>query len=215
MIIDFIKHLKRRNKIKEISLKEISKLWVDSEEKEASEQIKHEGDKNKWDNPDINSFYHHYVLPYSPVLGSAIETIQKILTVLDKSGNCSSVANDPSETTNIKYKDITLAEHSLNVARKIIDMIKNRIKDHEFVAGEMLIIALGHNLGKIKTDKKLPVDLPTQSALVVEQFVKDLPYKQTTMQAIKTYKNSPKLNQAKLLNSADHSARKFEAAIPR
>lgn len=213
MIIDFISRLKRKNKKKEITLKEISRLWVDSEKKETPEQIKYEGGENQWNNPDINSFYIYYVLPYSSVPGNAIATIQKILTLLDKSGNCSSVANDPSETTNIKYADITLTEHSLNVARKIIDMIKNRIKDHEFIAGEMLIIALGHNLGKITNDKKLPVDLPTQSALAIEQFVKDLPYKQTVIQAIKTYKNSPKLNQAKLLNSADYSARKIEGSF--
>ncbi len=215
MIINFIRHLKRKHKKTEISLDDLSSLWrnADQEKTETAEQGTKQTMDDQWANPELNNFYKNYIYPYKNTLGDALEPILKIMTLLDKAKDYPSVAeNDPTETTDSKFLKITLVEHTLNVAGKIMETIKNRINDHEFLAGEMLIIALAHNLGKLP-GRNMPVDLPAKSAIVAEHFLRNLPFKKTAMQAIKTYKNSPKLNQAKLLGMADHAARKMEEAL--
>ncbi|WDN91004.1 hypothetical protein BuS5_03976 (plasmid) [Desulfosarcina sp. BuS5] len=215
MIINFIRYLKRKHKKTEISLNQLSSLWTNADQKKA--KTAQEDSENTvadlWANPKLKKFYKIYIQPYKNNLGDALESILKIMTLLDKAGNYPSVAeNDPTETTDLKFSEITLVEHTLNVAGKVLDAIKDKIKDHELLAGEMLIVSLAHNLGKLP-GQDMPVDLPSKSAIVAEHFLKNLPFKKTAMQTIKTYKNSPRLKQAKILSMADHAARKMEEAI--
>ena len=213
MLINFIRNLTRKQEITEISLEQLSTLWVETEQKniESAKNVP----ANIWASSHLNNFYENYICPHTNVLGDNLEPIQKIMNFLDESGDCPSVAeDDPTETTDLKFLKITLAEHTINVAKEVIEIMKNGTRDYEFLLGEMLIIALAHNIGKKPAPgQNIPVDLPTKSAMLAEQFLQDLPFKKTAVKAIKTYKNSPKLNQAKILSAADHATRKMEETI--
>ena len=211
MIINFIRYFKRKHKKTEISLDDLSGLWKDADQ--GKTEFDEQTIADQWANPELNNFYKQHIHPYKNTLGDTLKPILKIMTILDKAKEHPSVAeNDPTETTDTKFSEITLVEHTLNVASKMMEIIQNKINDHEFSAGEMLTIALAHNIGKLP-GQNMPVDLPTKSAIVTEQFFRDLPFKKAAMQAIKTYKKSPKIKQGKLLGMADHAARKMEEAL--
>ena len=122
MIINFIRYLKRKQKKTEISLDDLSSLWTDTDQKKT--ETAQQAAADQWDNPELNKFYNHYIHPYSDVLGNSLESIQKIMTLLDKAKDYPSVAkNDPTETTDLKFSEITLVEHTLNVAGKVMETI--------------------------------------------------------------------------------------------
>ena len=111
----------------------------------------------QWKNNVITLFYNQYVSPYLKTLESLgfLNPIKKILQILDDYGECPSV----QEHHNIDrrywkkcYQElakITLTEHTLNVAAKLVGHQKTNGPEHAASLGRLLITGLGHDLGKI------------------------------------------------------------------
>ena len=105
-------------------------------------------------NPLINEFYDDVIDPQSKLSSIEKTIINKILSILDKDGDCPSVVKNTAVTDPNNAYDkktfsylarIPLTAHTLKVARAVV-----RAKSVKpVVAGEAIIVALSHDLGKI------------------------------------------------------------------
>ncbi|MDO9566369.1 MAG: HD domain-containing protein [Candidatus Desulfaltia sp.] len=103
--------------------------------------------------PEITTFYNTYIVPYS-FHREALKVIIELLRVLNEKGSCPSVIKDDPEAFK-SLVSVTLAEHSLNVARNafiITNKGKRIIRNN---TTDVLIAALAHDIGKIPDLVKL------------------------------------------------------------
>lgn len=98
---------------------------------------------------EIQGFYKKYIV--QPIRGQALNVIIKLLQVLDEKGACPSIVHGDGETPE-EYRcldSVTLTEHSLNVARKGFNMLNTGRRIIRNNTTDVLIAALGHDIGKI------------------------------------------------------------------
>ena len=98
---------------------------------------------------EIQDFYKKYIV--QSIRGQALNVIIKLLQVLDEKGACPSIVHGDGETPE-EYRcldSITLTEHSLNVARKGFNMLNTGRHIIRNNTTDVLIAALGHDMGKI------------------------------------------------------------------
>ena len=98
---------------------------------------------------EIQDFYKKYIV--EPIRGQALNVIIKLLQVLDEKGACPSIVHGDGETPE-EYRcldSITLTEHSLNVARKGFNMLNTGRRIIRNNTTDVVIAALGHDIGKI------------------------------------------------------------------
>jgi len=214
----FLRKLKRwlhRPKTTTVPLEALSVLWAhDSAPLNLREG---QQDEVRWIHSEINSFYRTYVQPYRAGMGPSRQVVEQILTMLDHHGDTPSVETETAalacstqSDSDERLAQITLREHSLNVAREAMDMIKRHHKDYEMMAGRILIIALGHDLG-LCSKARVPGDGWTKSLLILEPMVQDLPWKDIVFEAISTFQsNKPKSQEARILRAAEAASRKKE-----
>jgi len=220
-----LRRLKRwlhRPKTTTVALEALSVLWVHDS---APLNLKgDEQDEVRWIHSEINSFYRTYVQPYEAAMGPSRQVVEQILTMLDHHGDTPSLpagqAGVETETAALacstqsdsdeRLAQITLREHSLNVAREAMDMIKRHHKDYEMMAGRILIIALGHDLG-LCSKAQVPGGGWTKTLLILEPMIQDLPWKDIVFEAISTFQsNKPKSQEARILRAAEAASRKKE-----
>ncbi len=131
----------------------------------------------KWQNPDIDVFCRDYVTPFETILQEvgAFDGVIKLLDILDKTGDCSSIARrykdlkseagvpdmegagwqaNSRETYDVLERYVSLREHTLNVATILIEERKRESKDFHMEMGRLLFVSLGHDIGKIPTGGK-------------------------------------------------------------
>ena len=181
--------------------------------------------RTTWDNQRIGLFYEKYILPIETVLISSgyQEKIVSILSLLDKFGNCPSVVQDNhSEKTDQNIYDIlakvTLADHSMNVAEKMIENIKSSVQDYEFMAGAALIAALAHDLGKAPSLRGKKVYSKGDHPYVAYEFLKQevltdkFSGKDKILKAVRDhhFDHTDKNSLSYKLCEADHEAREQE-----
>jgi hypothetical protein len=102
---------------------------------------------------EISSFYANEIEKRPVINGQKKVLICKILTILDEQGECSSVVRKAEKESDCQYGDelfvklatIPLWEHSLDVARAVMRRVT-----HQVMIPDVLIVALGHDLGKIQ-----------------------------------------------------------------
>jgi hypothetical protein len=213
MILGFL----RRPKNQEISLESLSRLWVGDQEDDFLSPS-HQDREIFWKNQDITDFYEAYVKPHARVLGQrGLSVLEEILSILDIQGDCPSVVSGEQvgdEALSSSYEllaRVNLRTHSLNAAREAFRMIKESYPDHEMVLGKTLIAALGHDLGKIPSSGKyLTGDHPIRSAHVLESIVKDLPYGNEVVKAVRNHHLKSNDSFTTLIKEADHRARDKE-----
>ncbi|RLD98228.1 MAG: hypothetical protein DRI92_04270 [Aquificota bacterium] len=212
----FLRRLKRwlhRPKPTTVALEALSVLWAHDSAplkrtltEDQQDPARPAGGEVRWIHSDINSFYSTYVQPYAAAMGPSWPVVEQILTILDHHGNTPSVESGADQ----HLAQITLREHSLNVAREAMDMIKRHHKDYEMIAGRILIIALGHDLG-LCSRAQAPGGGWSKSFLILEPIVQDLPFKEVIFEAITTFnKNNPRSQEARVLRAAEATARKKE-----
>ena len=95
--------------------------------------------------------------PYRTVFESqkASEGFMKLLEFLDRHGNCPSIvvtkgdseADELYTVTEILEK-VSLREHSVNVAREMLRLLKETYKDYEELIPSALVVSFGHDIGK-------------------------------------------------------------------
>lgn len=138
-----------------IYLKNIAKYW--------REQLGEDGGAQSAEMPvfkheEITRFYTDVIAQQPIIKGPRKTIITKLLEMLDNEGTCPSVVNggkvkDPDsdfeDSTFTKLAMVPLYLHSLAVARKFVSKSSD-----EILLPNILIIALGHDLGKIPAHHK-------------------------------------------------------------
>jgi len=107
--------------------------------------------------------------------------VEQILTMLHHHGDTPLVETEITALAGSTQRDqclaqITLRQHSLNVAREAMDMIKRHHEDYEMIVGRILIIALGHALG-LCSKAQVPGGRWTKRLLILEPMIQHLPWK--------------------------------------
>ena len=206
MFLSRLKQKFNRARRKEIPLYLLSRLWIEKEMHEKS-SLKN-SITDKWAHDDINQFYAQYIAPNMVVLGPAASVIDQILSLLDDAGN-SPFREEPSIEIEAKeFPAVTLREHSLNVARIAVDMIKKAHRDYDMILGKTLIICLGHGLGALSPTQIIG-GLIAKTLLILDPLIQDLPFKQDIVLALLTFgENHPRNDGAKILKAANFAARR-------
>lgn len=211
-----IKRRLHRPREREIPLERLASLWLDEP---ATNQRSDQKLTTTWTHEDINSFYSQYVDPVLPPSDPARQAIQRLLTILDEQGDCPSAVpaseslaramHEPPKEAHI-FAEISLLEYSLEVARIALDMIRKGHRDYEMIAGKVLIIALGHQVGMI-SNADIFGGVSAKSVLILDPLIRDLPYRESIVNAIRTFTaNHLKTPEAKILSAASSAARKNE-----
>lgn len=138
----------------EVPLAEAANLWREPEEKD--EEITRIT-RPKFESEEIEAFFVEYVMEKPMVKGARRNVIIHLLKMLDVEGDCPSVVkggdtepeNDMPQKTFDYLAKISLRKHSLDVARLFASKTKN-----DAILADILIIALGHDIGKIKRHHK-------------------------------------------------------------
>ena len=98
---------------------------------------------------EIQDFFNKYIV--GAVRGQALNVIIKLLQILDENGACPSIVHGDGETPE-EYRcldTVTLTEHSLNVAHQGFNMLNTGRRTVRNNTTDVLIAALGHDIGKI------------------------------------------------------------------
>lgn len=186
----------------DISLNLLSRLWIEKE-------MSGKSSLNipitcRWRHDDINQFYARYISPNMTALGPATSGINHLLTLLDDKGTCLACKDTFDETEG--FTAVTLREHSLNVSRIAVDMIKKAHRDYDQILGKVLIICLGHGIGVLSSTNTIG-DVTARTLLMIDPLIQGLPYKQDIVIAILTScEGNPKTDGAKILKSAVFTA---------
>lgn len=116
-------------------------------------------------------FVNEIIKPYTKKISSGhLKTIIRLINLLEQNKDCPSVVAYAKTEPNILYKNkeyisfdkktrfdvyeqISIYKHSLNVARLILELIKQTSINKKDFIGKALIIALAHDIGKIKKYK--------------------------------------------------------------
>lgn len=203
-----------------MALEALSVLWVHDApplnlREEQQDPARPAGGEVRWIHSEINSFHRTYVQPHRAAMGPSRQVVEQILTMLDHHGDTPSVETNTTALASSTQRDqrlaqITLREHSLNVAREAMDMIKRHHKDYEMMVGRILIITLGHALG-LCSKAQVPGGGWTKTLLILEPMIQDLPWKDIVFEAISTFQsNKPKSQEARILRAAEAASRKKE-----
>jgi hypothetical protein len=213
-----------------VGLQELSLLWMEKKAEDPGTQAECRVDETvgRWKSGEICDFYSAFVAPNARVLGElALRAVQEILTILDKEGDCPSVVNREYQETDPLVKNywtkltaVTLREHSLNVARESLYRLKQGHSDYQMLLGRTLIAALGHDLGKLPSAQlaaKKRIEYrtgyhPIASYQLLEPLVKNLPYGQDVLAAVRQHHmKKVKHPTTRLLKEADTAARGKES----
>lgn len=153
---------------KVVHLCEVAKIWRNPSKKESDPILVPE-----FRHAEISSFYANEVEKRAVIKGQAKILIGKLLTILDEQGECASVVRKTQKEADGQYGDelfvklasIPLWEHSLAVAKGVIRRVS-----HQVMIPDALIVALGHDLGKIQAYQNayyLSGDHPILSIIVL------------------------------------------------
>ena len=204
----FLRTLKRRlhrPKERQIPLEQLARLWLDSEP-----ELKGESKivSKSWEHEDIDMFYAHYIHFFLPSGDPARPVIQGILDLLDERGDLPSVIPGSVPDEKALYEEISLREYTLEVARIAHEMVIKGHRDPEMIMGKIMIITLGHQVGVI-SDADTLGGIPAKSILILDPMIRDLPYRDSIVEAIQRYSgNRQKTQEAKILSAATSAARK-------
>lgn len=135
-----------------IPLCEVAKIWREISKKE-KENEEESIPTPEFRRAEISSFYANEVEKRPIIKGKKKILIGKLLTILDEQGECSSVVRRAEKESDCQYGDelfaklatIPLWEHSLAVAKAVMRRVT-----HQISIPDVLIVALGHDLGKIQ-----------------------------------------------------------------
>ena len=222
----------------EIALTRLSRLWTGemepeegqlpepaAEDMQAAKPEDAPGDRPAWKHREIADFCNAHVEPWRKVLahGMYLEGLEEILSYLDRFGDCPSVVQSRTDTEYVQMESVydvlaqvSLLEHSLNVAEEMIAIVKKAgTRDFEFSLGKMLMASLGHDIGKIPELRKNPAyitgDHPIISYSVLDGILPPaLAGREEILNAVRDHHYKTRDGFTELLRQADHRARNRE-----
>lgn len=184
--------------------------------------------ENMFSNDRLESFYERHVAPHRRGIQMSRhwEPLLKILRLIDQSGNCPSVITDDGDPEYQMFKGgkyeklakITLADHCIRVGQIMLGYVqkKETACNAEYVYGKALIMALGHDLGKIpavRKDRGYAGAHQILSCAILNVFLdEDCPDKPEIMTAVREH-HDPSFRQGSwtaMLAEADRRARSLE-----
>ena len=205
----FLRTLKRRihrPKQRLIPLEQLARLWLDSPAPEFKGGSKIA--ERTWLHDEINVFYTRYIVSSLPSSDPAHPVIEEILALLDEQGDCPSITPGKTGGEDEFFAEISLLEYSLEVARIVYEMVTKAHRDPEMILGKIFITALGHQLGAV-SDVETLGGIPEKSLLILDPLIRDLPYRGSIIEAIRTYNgNRQKTQEARILSAASGAAKK-------
>ncbi|MDA8387143.1 MAG: HD domain-containing protein [Nitrospiraceae bacterium] len=199
-----------------ISLEQLAGLW----RSQAGLSPPLEAENLSIEHPELQDFYDKYVKDRTFAATPAGGVVKEILGLLDREGDCPSVANTKGEPDRLFDKTVynvlagvKLYRHTLNVAEEMIKAFKGSAA----MLPKVLIASLGHDLGKLPSFMKTfysTGDHPLISVTILEGLkgYSELPYKDEVNKAITDHHRSPKGLLGEKLKEADQAARRMEMA---
>ncbi len=185
--------------------------------------------------PEGKPFYIQGVLmefyePYRALLESqgVREGFLSILKLLDELGNCPSVVvkgqgvdNEAQEVYKVReiLEKVSLREHSINVARVFLKLLKETYKDYESLLPKALVVSFGHDLGKIPelrgSGLYAKADHPLISAQKLQELFSDSEplWFEGALDAVRNHHRSSKDPFTILFKKADSRAREMEIGL--
>lgn len=177
--------------------------------------------------PYVKMILKELFIPYRNYFDTQVATEGFLLLVefLDQEGDCPSVVQKSKERgekllnkLGPSFHKVSLKEHSLNVAKEIVRLLKENILDFEFLIPMGVIVALGHDLGKIPSVRDqylyLKADHPILSAVKLGEIfskIKAPRWLEKAKESIKGHhRQSPDEIIANLLRKADGRTRENE-----
>ncbi|MEM4134393.1 MAG: HD domain-containing protein [Candidatus Micrarchaeia archaeon] len=195
-----------------INIEELSLLW---------RSLKLDGSNNREEfnfyNEIITNFFREHIEGKLFFIGNTKKVILNLLTLLDTEGNVSSVVSGQQDTegkisqeTIKKLYNISLIEHTINVAEEIINLIP-----YGPMTPKGIIAALGHDIGKIPKYRQQYYamgDHPFISVSALETIpdFKNLVYADDVLKAVRDHHLKPKDKLTEYLKEADQRARRKE-----
>lgn len=175
---------------------------------------------------EINTFIAKYIEPYNNALeyNNCLPVIENLLDILNEYGGCPSVVEIKEDmeykqfsdiaSTYDALKQITLLDHSLNVAQKLVELAQDK-KDYQISIGKWLIIGLGHDIGKIpkfRTGAYTKGDHPILSRSLLDDILPDdLPAREDILNAVRDHHfPNASSDSTVMLRKADFNARSME-----
>ncbi|ADD67388.1 metal dependent phosphohydrolase [Denitrovibrio acetiphilus DSM 12809] len=199
-----------------IHLSELAPLWT-GQKTVTAEIIKQSEDTTVFAKPELMDFYNKHV---ANLPESAKNVIRLIMTMLDEKGDTPSVVKRSGEinfyeepNTFTALAKVPLYLHSLHVAEEILKLFD---KPGAYAA-QLIMTALGHDLGKIESLDKFAYsmgDHPKISVVVLNSFegFDDLKYKADIENAILSHHRTGGGDLAEKLREANRNARQKELA---
>ena len=172
----------------------------------------------------VQAFYVEVIESNKEALAGMLEGINRIMELLERYGDCPSVVNtiaDSEKKVATRVGDIlskvTLRDHTFNVARIALRLLKDAYHDPVGYVPAVIIAALGHDLGKVpelrSRDKYVKADHPPASASIIEEIFekdKDAHWLKMVVKAIGEHHQSATDQLSELLKEADGKARQME-----
>lgn len=224
-----------------VSISELSAIWLKynqgftqpPKDVDLVEKTRPQEDKTVPEN--VRKFFSQEALseffePYRSLFESqgAVDGFLTILELLDHHGSCPSVVTTlvdrDSETDEIHsvrqiLEKVTLRQHSSNVARIMLKLIKKTYKDYENLIPMSLVVSFGHDLGKIPALREsglyTKADHPLVSAQKLAEIFskKDPPWLGSAIDSIRDHHRSSKNPFTLLFKEADSMARETEIGL--
>ncbi|MFZ5572902.1 MAG: HD domain-containing protein [Thermodesulfobacteriota bacterium] len=192
----------------------------------------------EWKHPEIETFITDHVHPFEGILRriNILDSVKQLLVLLDREGDCSSIArryddpktgNAPKDVESAEWqvnqpdaydilsRNVSLLEHTLNVASILIEKRKKERKDVQMEMGRLLLVALGHDIGKIPSkarDRFHKDHFLISHAILNEMMPADYPSREEILMAVRDH-HFPSASTGSLLadlKAADHQARQLE-----
>ncbi len=227
----------RGKKRKEIvvDISELAPIWLKynqsftipkSEEKtesKTSELVINKSDSDFFGHEVVREFYD----PYRQIFESqkASEGYMKLLEFLDRYGTCPSIVTvggdsegDELNTVSRILEGITLREHSVNVAREMLKLLKETYRDYENLIPEALIISFGHDIGKAPVLREGGAYAKADHPILSEMKLKELfsgvepHWFEQALEIVREHHGRMKEQLGQLLIKADSRAREKEIA---
>jgi len=199
-----------------IHLSELAPLWTDQKTVTA-ELINQPEDNVEFAKPELMDFYDKHV---ANLPKSAKNVIRQIMTMLDEKGDTPSVVKRSGEinfyeepNTFTALAKVPLYLHSLHVAEEILKLFD---KPGAYAA-QLIMTALGHDLGKIESLDKFAYSMGNHtkiSVVVLNSFegFSDQRYKSDIENAILSHHHTGGGDLAEKLREANRNARQKEIA---
>jgi len=172
-----------------------------------------------------NEFWKDCIAPYMDTIKEqgVLEVIKSLVDLLEKHGHHPSVVTDNNDTEAVELltvrdnlSNITLKEHSYQVARIMINLVKDAYKEYQPLMPKTIITSIAHDIGKIPEFRLSGMYNTAEHPLVsanklTELFTGlDIFWSKHAIQAVREHHHKSKDQWTNLLKQADRQARQAE-----